>query len=395
MAYSFSEDEYFSHINDILDGKIIRGAGRKRTKQSPLFVKHITNIRSILQQSHIRTPIIQKYSRLVEDDIIDYDDADFVVKQLKNNAERIGFKGTISKTLYSLGFTKRIAEHTEKRLEPFIDTCYTDSQLIDMAIEQIFGLLYNNIIHDESRTHYFTPPSSVSNNEWFEVDNSNNLHNSHNKNKTYNVYNASFKVNTAHTESVHKAIYDIIQNKNQNQNTKKNNTCYEDNNIFFHTTTWECTKSIMFEIMHSIGRKCLDFGLLPGFYMGTKIQDTLEWGEKISKNMGDKSEIATIVFAIPQKYPDNIRYNELSGKDWEEVVSKSRKCKGTRFEREIDNVYGYDLIYGPMAANPKKIKLDNEVPQKTKDNKMQLVSKSDLADSFVQKNILGIIYYKK
>jgi hypothetical protein len=33
--------------------------------------------------------------------------------------------------------------------------------------------------------------------------------------------------------------------------------------------------------------------------------------------------------------------------------------------------------------------------QKTKDNKMQLVSKSDLADSFIQENILGIIYYKK
>jgi|688.fasta_scaffold379065_2 hypothetical protein len=390
MAYSFSEDEYFSHINDILDGKITRGAGRKRTKTSPLFVKQITNIRSILQQSHIRIPIIQKYSRLTEDDLFDYDDTDFIVKQLKNNAERIGFKGTISKTLYSLGFTKRIAEHTEKRLEPFIDTCYTDSQLIDMAIEQIFGLLYNNIIHDESRTHYFTPQNTQQN-TWFEIDNPNNLHNSHNKNKTYNVYNASFKVNTAHTESVRKSIHDIIQNISKN----KNKTFYEDNNIFFHTTTWECTNSIMFEIMHSIGRKCLDFGLLPGFYMGTKIHDTLEWGEKISKNMGDKSEIATIVFAIPKKYPDNIRYNELFGKDWEEVVSKSRKCKRTRFEREIDNVYGYDLIYGPMAANPKKIKLNNEIPLKTKDNKMQLVSKSDLADSFVQKNILGIIYYKK
>lgn len=390
MAYSFSEDEYFSHINDILDGKIIRGAGRKRTKSSPLFVKQITNIRSILQKSHIRMPIIQKYSRLTEDDLFDYDDTDFIVKQLKNNAEQIGFKGTISKTLYSLGFTKKVSEDTEKRLEPFIDTCYIDSQLIDMAIEQIFGLLYNNIVHDENRTHYFIRQTTQQN-TWFEVDNPNNIQNSHNKNKTYNIYNASFKVNTGHTESIRKAIHDIIQNISKN----KNKTFYEDNNIFFHTTTWECTKSIMFEIVHSIGRKCLDFGLLPGFYMGTKIHDTLEWGEKISKNIGDKSEIATIVFSIPKKYPDNIRYKELFGKDWEEVVSKSRKCKRTRFEREIDNVYGYDLIYGPIAANPKKIKLNNEVPLKTKDNKMQLVSKSDLADSFVQKNILGIIYYKK
>jgi hypothetical protein len=35
-------------------------------------------------------------------------------KGVKNNAERIGFKGTISKTLYSLGFTKKYQKILKK-----------------------------------------------------------------------------------------------------------------------------------------------------------------------------------------------------------------------------------------------------------------------------------------
>jgi hypothetical protein len=395
---SFSEDRYFSYINDILDGKrLIDEGGLSRKKPSKkdkqLFSREIEDLKSILRKHHIRESEIEKYDRLIADDLsFEYNTGIFVVMQLKNRATGIGFQDNISNTLYAVGFTKTISDHVEGILiESFGESCYTERQLVEIGIEYIFGLVYNNIAAD-GVMHYFEPPVSGRENDmWFKIEDYGCAKSS------YYICNSSLKISYGGRGGVSKeAVY-----KNMAKNIKKllvelgdlGNS--SENKLLYHTTTWSGALSIMYKIRHSVGRECLDFGLLPGFYMGTRLKDTIEWGAKIANMNRNNDEIATILFLVPRKYPDNIRYKKIDGEEWKNIVRMSRKCQKTIEYQELSELEDIDFIYGDIACNPHGIMKNNEVPQKCKDNKKQLVSKSEAADKFLQTTILGIIFHKK
>jgi hypothetical protein len=129
--------------------------------------------------------------------------------------------------------------------------------------------------------------------------------------------------------------------------------------------------------------------------MGTRLKDTIEWGAKIANMNRNNDEIATILFLVPRKYPDNIRYKKIDGEEWKNIVRMSRKCQKTIEYQELSELEDIDFIYGDIACNPHGIVKNNEVPQKCKDNKKQLVSKSETADKFLQTKIAGILFHKK
>lgn len=402
MAYTFPEDTYFSHINDILDGKgIIEGGGvsikRISKKDKELFSKEVNNLKSILEKYHIREYEIEKYDRLAPADLsFDYNADIFVLMQLKNKVKRIGYKSSISNTLYEVGFTKTISDRVGNLLsESFGDleareeSCYTWLQLVEIGIEYIFGLVYQNIAPDDA-SHYFEPLTREED-SWFQI------HEYGCSKTTYYICNSSLKISyerggSANKNTVHT---NMVKNIKKLLSDLGNNDMLSSNKLLYHTTTWECTLSIMHKIRHSVGRECLDFGLLPGFYMGTRLKDTIEWGTKISKMNKNNDEIATILFLLPDKYPDDITYTKINGKEWEDIVTKSRKCQKKLPYQELDELEDIDLVYGDIACNPNGIIRHNELPQKCKNNKKQLVSKSDTADKFLQSKIIGIIFHKK
>jgi hypothetical protein len=395
---SFSEDRYFSYINDILDGKrLIDGGGLSRKKPSKkyaqLFSREVEDLKSILRRHHIRESEIEKYDRLIVDDLsFEYNTGIFVVMQLKNRAAGIGFQDNISNTLYAIGFTKTISDHVGGILtESFGESCYTERQLVEIGIEYIFGLVYNNIAAD-GVMHYFEPPGSGRENDmWFKIEDYGRAK------STYYICNSSLKISYGRRAGVSKEmVY-----KNMEKNIKKllvelgdlGNS--SENKLLYHTTTWGGSLSIMHKIRHSVGRECLDFGLLPGFYMGTRLKDTIEWGAKIANMNRNNDEMATILFLLPREYPDNIQYKKIDGEEWENIVRMSRKCQKTIEYQELSELEDIDFIYGDIACNPHGIVKNNEVPQKCKDNKKQLVSKSETADKFLQTKIAGILFHKK
>lgn len=359
-AFTISEDDHFSYINDILDA-----GGRTKTKTDSRKMKYV---QEILKKNHIRKSEITKYELLSVEDYLDYNETDFIIKQFKKKAERTGFQGSISKTLHLLGFTKAKSDQVENILEPFLDSSYTRTQIIDMAIEQIFGFLFNTI-GDINSNHYFR--SSVEMDEWFINENG------------FNIINTSFKPSIKERENVNDLLVQL----------RKESPI--DDTLYFHTTTWEHAISIMHKIDHNSGRKCLDFGILPGFYMGTRIKDTLEWGERFLRSGGNKAEVATIIFSLPKKYTEDIHYREFSGENWEYIVSASRKCQAPPFRKELPEIENLDFIYGYMASNPDSIKYNNSSPKKFPDNKKQLVSKTDKGDAYLQNKIIGAVFYRK
>lgn len=402
MTYSFSEEKYFSYINDILNGKrLIDGGGLSRTKSSKkdkqLFSREIEDIKSILRKHHIRESEIEKYDRLIADDLsFEYNTTIFIVMQLKNKAVGIGFLDNISNTLYAVGFTKTISEHVGRILtESFGESCYTERQLVEIGIEYIFGLAYKNIAPD-GVMHYFEPLGSGRENDtWFTIEDYGR------KKSTYYICNSSLKISYGGrkggiskgdvyknmAKNIKKLLDNIGELGELGDSTK--------NKLLYHTTTWSGALSIMHKIRHSVGRECLDFGLLPGFYMGTRLKDTIEWGAKIANMNRNNDEIATVLFLLPREYPDNIEYKKIVGKEWEDIVERSRKCQKTIEYQELSELEDIDFIYGDIACNPLGIVKNNEVPQKCTDNKKQLVSKSDAADTFLQTKIAGILFHKK
>jgi hypothetical protein len=129
--------------------------------------------------------------------------------------------------------------------------------------------------------------------------------------------------------------------------------------------------------------------------MGTRLKDTIELGAKIANMNRNNDEMATILFLLPREYPDNIQYKKIDGEEWENIVRMSRKCQKTIEYQELSELEDIDFIYGDISCNPHGIVKNNEVPQKCKDNKKQLVSKSDAADKFLQTKIAGILFHKK
>ena len=280
--------------------------------------------------------------------------------------DEIGFDTTIAKTLINMGLTATVAKKADVAISPLIGTCYTESQIIQIAIQYLLG--YYNPITPPNATHFYKADIV---NEWIVYYTG--------KNVQIPIINLHKSCNLNILPTLHKNIH--------------HNFSRPGHKLYFHTTSWAYCISILDGIDHSAGHKCLDFGVSPSFYVSEKMRHAIEWGN--TKRANFLNELGTIIFSIPDTIPSNIYYKELKGQEWNTVTIKSRKCiKIPESAHDIPELNIYDIVYGNMLMNSYEVKKgDITIPHNPP--KKQLASKSSTGDIFLQGCIVGCIVFNK
>jgi hypothetical protein len=248
-------------------------------------------------------------------------------------------------------------------LNPLLDSSYTYEQVLEIGVEYLLGF-YNPITLPD--ISFPVKPQVVNN--WFKYK-------KYKEYKEINVYN--------------------IHDDNTNLNSAINSALTQLNNIdrklYFHSTSWKSSNSIMKRITRQTGRHCLDFGIYPGFYLSDNYTESIDWAIKNMKRW--HNEAAIMIFAIPVVYPNSIKYKELQNNEWIQVVKESRECKQTTSEIEL--IHKYDLLYGDMLYNVNQVKNGTEFPKTHTPPKKQLVGRTDKAEKFLYRCLVGCIYIQK
>lgn len=268
---------------------------------------------------------------------------------------------TLLETFHSLGLQQTASEQLVMRVGDLENTCYTQLQLVEIAIEYNLGIFQSTF---EPTTTHPRMPTLVLNP--FRIQT-----NITGFNLPYRCYERRIP-----------AVKDIVENT-----LRFKSFGYT---LFYHTTSWTFAELILQELSHKAGRKCLDFGSTPGFYVGPSLADAVQWGEKNSEIWS--YEVAILVFSIPDSLPDSIRWKDLEGDEWSSVMSFSRKCKYPTLS--APQIRGYDIVVGQMLANPQEVKMGYD-PISHRIPKYQVASKTDNGDRFLQSCIRGCLYFQK
>jgi len=279
--------------------------------------------------------------------------------------EHLGFQSTIRESCIQIGLRPDVAAHLEYILHPLLGTSYTDIQVLYTGIYYLLGRYAP--ITTLNTTHCIQPQIV---NKWFTHSPLPNAY-------SLMIYNIPQQI--PNSQSLFEAALASLPHATDNSS------------LFFHTTSWRGALSIFKRINRQMGRPCLDFGLLPGFYMSDTSKDCIDWGTANQRVW--HNEVAILVFAIPNNLPSEIKYKELKGSEWTRVTKTSRECK--EHSNEIDTIYGVDLLYGNMVSNPKPVKLGREPPCTHNPPKKQLVAKTDAAETFIHTCLTGCVFFQK
>jgi hypothetical protein len=102
--------------------------------------------------------VLQTKFKNLTDEMLDdtkYSDSEIILGFVELWINDIGFDTTIEKTLQSMGLSVSASNKAEHAISPLYNTCYTNSQLIELAIEYLLG--YDDPISDINSTHYYKP----------------------------------------------------------------------------------------------------------------------------------------------------------------------------------------------------------------------------------------------
>jgi hypothetical protein len=164
----------------------------------------------------------------------------------------------------------------------------------------------------------------------------------------------------------------------------------------YHATNWSSVVSILSTGPNFLsGRKCVDFGIGPSFYVTPDLNHALEWCGKRSRMWQNETAIIVFRFDTNEIKKKQLKYYrfETPNADWIRLTKSSRLCRVVK--NDLDK---YDLVYGPMVANP------IEIIQKAKDPKphsppsaikYQYASKSRLSDDLLDMCIRGVLWLSK
>jgi hypothetical protein len=276
---------------------------------------------------------------------------------------------TLESMLYDGGMTKKTSQHLAVVFKPVSNTCYSDDQLKDIIIDYLIGL-YKPIAPANSL--YFRKANTT--NAWVEDD----------------IFGLVYNMAPTKTRLVDMTVLKSV--------VRDLSAANDDHILFFHCTNWRgCLNICERGIDYNTGRKCLDFGILPSFYMSPNVTAAVEWGNKCRAFWDD--EVVILVFKVSTAVlVDNekstheyaVKIFEDATPEWTRLTTHSRLCKARR--NELDKC---DFVYGPMVANAKEIFTfgKESVPHNT--CKYQLASKSDASDEYLQANMLGSIWLRK
>ena len=291
--------------------------------------------------------------------LLEYPSRLFIEDYFKALIRRPNVHLPIKESLMRIGLRSEVAYALEPLLEPLQGSSYTDNQILDTAI---YYLLNRYVPITEPHTSHLLRPDTVD--EWF----------SHIPNVS--VFNMSQPCSSKAVSSIEEALSFLPDTP-----THK---------YFFHTTSWKGSLSIMEFLDRSQGRRCLDFGIYPGFYMSETVLDCLVWGAK--KNRLWSNETAIMIFSVPKILPAQLSYKELRGEEWSSITRQSRECKE---RQELRTIRSFDLLYGDMVRNPTAVEQGVESPLTHRPPKKQFVSKTDTGDAFIHTCLIGCIYFRK
>ena len=363
-------------------GSIIGGGQEKYITASDkkLSYKKMNQIIDTFHQSGWKKNTIQKSLHGIHDRLLDDHLLDDIVTPSFAYAQyhKIGYKGSIYKTLIACGIYHIRAVQVEKALRTLYNSSYTYDQLMYIAIDYLLGY-YKPLRNKE--TAYLFPFSA---NTW------NSLPSAPSK----QIINVEYPC----MMNLYKNVSEVVQTIPYNKKTHR---------LFFHATNWEGCIHISNKINHMRGRKCLDFGYSPSFYVTPTLYDAVEWGGKRSGNFSH--EVAIMIFIVPVNFKEQLDYMELTGELWKKVVVTSRRCRSDLHtqqlipghdiimkhngDREMSELENKDMIYGAILQNPVQVLEKGSPPIAFR--KKQMASKSELADRYLQKCLFGAICFCK
>jgi hypothetical protein len=281
----------------------------------------------------------------------------------KQIIQQTGFQNSLEDSFIGIGLEEDVAKLLADVLNPLLDSSYSYEQVLEVGIDYLLGV-YNPIT--SPTTSFLIKPQII--NTWF----------IYKKYKELNIYNIQIDDNIKLDRAVNNALAVLQLNNN-------------DIKLYFHSTSWKGSDSIMKRINRQMGRYCLDFGIFPGFYLSDTCNESVDWAIKNMKRW--YNEAAIMIFAIPTIYPKSIKYKELTKDEWVQVVKESRECR--QRDVEIELIHKYDLLYGDMLYNVNQVKNGTEFPKTHSPPKKQLVGRTDKAEKFLHKCLVGCIYIQK
>jgi hypothetical protein len=313
----------------------------KPTKQLTLFKKYFVSIG--WKSNFIQKCFSESDGKFLKNESFDYWIQSFAISWFnENNTDFLS-------VLRNLHFKPKVLQTLINLISPLLNTSYSDSQLFDIVLDNV---LQRN-----------KPVSSAS----FLLD----------------LQENTWKTTKEYGESV---LYNFkIPLKTLVKQKINNNHLY-----LYHATSWNYALDIVNNgIDHLKGRRCLDFGIIPGFYLSDDIKNAFDWCQKNKLNW--KNEMCVIIFKVSTLYKKlKTKTFEIADNEWEYLTKNSRLCQTNR--NLLDT---YDMVHGPMVANVSEVVKNKAKPTTHTIQKFQFASKSDRSDSVFNKARFGIIWLQK
>jgi hypothetical protein len=260
--------------------------------------------------------------------------------------------GDFRSRLYSVGLTKKTADALWDAVSSLVDYSLTDVQLFDVCVSWTLGAFRAT---KGSSVAFPSSPRVVD--TWFELAPGMFAYNMHER-----------------REDVVRTL-PVMTTRNSR--------------LWFHATSWRGFDTILaIGIVPSKGRKCLDFGILPSFYVTPQYSTGLEYADKCARLW--KGEACILAFRLHVS-PKGLRTKsfESATPEWRELVGSSRMCVD-----EFNELDTYDVIYGPMVANPNDASLGSR-PKTHRVPKLQLAAKKERACEFLMRSLVGVVFLNK
>ncbi len=360
-----SDEEYsiYYPMEDICE-YLQEGGGRSRLRSSTIRTDTRQLMAEFIRYGWRPDYVNTVFRRLHDKLISEYPNHIFIEKYAEAAVQHLGLESydAVAEVLIQIGLRSDIALHLEYIVQPLHGSSYSDLQIINTAIAYLLGRY--EPAAPPTATHLIEPAVV---NSWI-----NYTHES----KTIAIYNILQHCSTAVLTQFDTALTSLPSLEG-------------DHTFYFHATSWRGSLSIIEDVSRFVGRRCLDFGIYPGFYMSPTSSEAVGWGHK--KRHVWANVVAILVFLITKTPPAHLRFKELTGDEWIQVTSHSRLCREATDIRSIRHV---DLLYGDMVQNASATNRGARPVAHTPPKK-QLVTKSETADAFIHKCLVGCIYFKK
>lgn len=270
---------------------------------------------------------------------------------------------TLEDVLYTVGFSQAAARDLAGVLGPLWDDIVPD-QLVDIAVDYALGRKYRPMRPRGAQYPYNSGVTGV----WFTLPVQGELHRSV---RHYNLPG---------TEDALPLLPGSGDRGPQEW-------------LLYHATAWRFARSIINDgPRREHGRPYLDFGNLQGFYVTPNADIPVEWAHKRRGNW--HGECAVLVFRATRDVTNaqgalDVKMFDHPNVDWQRLTRASRECKDEY--NELDRM---DAVVGPMVANPVQVTRGEQAPQAHRPPKLQLATKSDRGDAWLQRALVGVVWIK-